>query len=71
MVRASNEEPPERDEGALRESEARFRELADSAPVLLWGRVRTPSAASSTAPGWSSGGARWRSWATVGPRTAP
>ncbi len=72
MVRASNEEPPERALVPLRESEARFRELADSAPVLLWDRARMPSAATSTAPDWSSGGARWRrSWATVGPRTAP
>ncbi len=60
MVCASNEESPERVLVPLRESEACFRELADSAPVLLWGRARMPSAASSTAPGWSSGDAPWR-----------
>ena len=37
MVLASNEEPPERALVPLRESEARFRELADSAPVLALG----------------------------------
>jgi PAS domain-containing protein len=36
MDPASNEETPELNEDALRESEARFRELADSARVLLW-----------------------------------
>jgi PAS domain S-box-containing protein len=64
-------------EAALAESEARFRTMADSAPVMIWTSAPTAPAPTSTAAGPSSPGRRWgKRWLKAGsrrstPRTAP